>query len=85
MGPHGEELANNVAAEGAQAEASVAKMVFGACSSLKVLWVGDRRRAQALRDETGNLTDIVWHKEVRSAPSGWVIWKIWYLKTHSHN
>jgi hypothetical protein len=48
-------------------------MVFGACSSLKALSVGDRSRAEVIRDDKGNLEDIKWHHEVRQAPSEWVV------------
>jgi hypothetical protein len=73
MGPGGDELLKQVAAEGRTAAESVAKLVFQTCAPLKRLWVGDRSRAEVLRDEEGNAIDIKWYYEGRQAPSGWVV------------
>jgi hypothetical protein len=73
MGPGGDEIWKQVAAEGRKALESVAKLVFQTCVPLKKLWVGDRSRAEVLRDEEGNVIDIKWYYETRQAPSGWMV------------
>jgi hypothetical protein len=73
MGPGGDEIWKQVAAEGITAAESVAKSVFQTCPPLKKLWVGDRSRAEVQRDEEGNVIDIKWYYETRPAPSGWVV------------
>jgi hypothetical protein len=77
MGPDGDEIWKQVEAEGRTAAESVAKSVaksvFQTCAPLKKLWVGDRSRAEVLRDEESNVLDIKWYYEMRQAPSGWVV------------
>jgi hypothetical protein len=73
MGPGSDEIRKKVAAKGRTAAKSVAVLVFQACAPLKKLWVGDRSRAEVLRDEDGNVIDIKWYYETRPAPSSWVV------------
>jgi hypothetical protein len=73
MGPGGKELLEQVAAEERAAAESVANLVFQTSAPLKKLWVGNRSRAEVLRDEEGNVIDIKWYYEVRRLPSGWVV------------
>jgi len=64
-GPGGDQLLQRVEEEQEKATKMVVQMVFPVCRQLKVLWIGDRQRAEVRRTEEGDVADITWIAGIR--------------------
>ncbi|KAL9114648.1 MAG: hypothetical protein Q9227_001326 [Pyrenula ochraceoflavens] len=62
MGPGGDELLRQVQADGREAEAKVANLVFPEIPGLKELWIGDGTKVQVVRDQDGGMKDVVFDR-----------------------
>lgn len=64
-GPDGGQMRQRVEKEREKATNIVVQMVFPACRKLKVLWIGDRQRAEVRRTKEGDMAGVTWTEGTR--------------------
>lgn len=65
MGPEGQQLLEKIHQERKEARELAAQMVLSECKNLRVLWIGDRDKAEVVGIDEGGVTQVKWTKEAR--------------------
>lgn len=62
-GSYGEQRRLEVQKAGEDVAKKVTEMLFPACKQLTLLWIGNRRKVEAIEAENGDLVELKWTEE----------------------